>query len=386
MIGKVLRKELVDALRDRKTLFLMAFIPLVLIMGLVLFMDRMANEREEGPIPVAVSAQADPGLVRLLEGIPQLEVKKGDDPLAMVKENQAQLALQAPPDVMKVVEQGGSTQLTIYGDRSSLKTEKALAYLQGQLEGVKQQVVAERLGAKGIEPSFVQPFVLEVKNTEDKDAGVGIVSYMLPLLVVVMMMTGSLPAATDLFAGEKERKTIESLLMTPVPRWQLLMAKWMTVAVIAVVSGLITILSFFLSVTYLTENMKGALDYGDHLGAILAASTVGIVLAAMLYAALLMTVSMLAKTFKEAQSYMGPVMFVGMVPVYALFGKSANELAWYHFAVPFLNIAALFKELIYGSVVWAHLGYMVVSTLMMIALVVALGAWMYSKDRWVLGK
>src|SRR5699024_1043546 len=112
-------------------------------------------------------------------------------------------------------------------------------------------------------------------------------------------MVGGLPASSDLFAGEKERKTMEALIMTPVNRIHILIGKWLTIATLGIISGLFSVITLVTFVQLFTDKLKEALNLSDNIVFFVSSLSVGIIVFALLVAALQMVLSLLAKDMKE---------------------------------------------------------------------------------------
>src|SRR3954471_13197395 len=106
----------------------------------------------------------------------------------------------------------------------------------------EKSITSERLQAQGTDPTTLQPFTISQKELSEEDPNINLVAVLIPLMLSIAIGIGAGPAAADLFAGEKERKTMEALLMTPVSRSTLLFAKWLTIASVGAITGIITLI------------------------------------------------------------------------------------------------------------------------------------------------
>ena len=204
------------------------------------------------------------------------------------------------------------------------------------------------------------------------------------MVLAIAIGIGSSPAAADLFAGEKERKTMEALLMTPIKRSTLVLSKWMTIATIGAITGIVTLIVVSLEISFFTENLKKAVSFGDNVYVIVGLAVVVSIIYSMFTASLLMLMSIIGKTVKEAQSYSTPVLMLGMLPVMYLVSKGINELSFGHFATPVLNLFCLLKELIFNVVNFEHVLITVISNLLCMAVLFAIGRVLFLKDKWVM--
>ena len=177
---------------------------------------------------------------------------------------------------------------------------------------------------------------------------------------------------------------MEALLMTPIKRSTLLFAKWLTIATIGAITGIVTLVVVSLEIYFLTENLKQSVSMNDNLLVIMGLAILVAIVYAMLVASILMVTSIIAKTVKESQSYSAPVMMLTMFPLMIITGIGVNELAFHHFAIPILNIFSLLKELIVGVVNLEHIAITLGSNLLCMTILFIIGRILFLKDKWVM--
>lgn len=387
MIWHVYIKEMIDALRDRKTLLLSVMIPILFNLGLVLFMDRVFLAEKQEVYTVSVKKESDAELIGWLKEIQDVEVKEGEDPVVLVKEGKAQAAIEADSSFMSQLKRNEAPVITIYADQSSQKGSTAASKVVVHLETKKQQIVQQRLVDSGTELSLLQPFTLAEKSINEKDdMSLYMITIFSQLILVLGILMGELSVANDLFAGEKERKTMEALIMTPVNRLHIIIGKWLAISSLGAISGIFSLLTFVTVVTFFTNRLSEAMNMGENLFFFVTSLGVGIVTFALLLATVLMILSLLANTMKEAQNYTAPVTTLVMIPYFFLIGLSPNELQMHHFLIPFLNIFALIKQLIYGIYKIDSMLYVAASSIGLMVIGFSLAFMMFRKSKWVLGK
>ena len=206
----------------------------------------------------------------------------------------------------------------------------------------------------------------------------------IPILLAMGISIGASPAAADLFAGEKERKTMEALLMTPVNRSTLLSAKWLTIVTTASITGFVTLIVVFIEIYFFTENLKAGLNFGDNVGIIIVMALIVNFFYALFCASLMMLASIFAKTVKEANSYMQPIMFLLMFPGFFTMTVGVNELSLFHFVTPVVNIFSVYKELLYGVVNYEHIVVAILSNLVVAIVLFIISRVLFMKDKWVI--
>lgn len=388
MIWAIYRKELKDALRDRKTLLLSVLLPMVLIVGMIFFFEQLASDSREGnTYAVGVESGAEQEALEWLNGIEFLDIQVSDDPVQAAENGEVRAAVIFQSGYAEQLRLGQPIQLEIYADQSSSKSSEAASILMEEIERVQAEIVGQRLMEIGVSLEQMIPFQTTLHSLHTGDEmSLMMVSMLLSLVIMMSVMLGGFPISTDLFAGEKERKTMEALLITPVSRSKLITAKWLAISTFGTVGGVFAIIAFLMTTFLLTEKVAEAFDFGAESIVLAVAAIAGVLFFALLFAAIQTMISIYAKSFKEAQNYLTPVMFLGMVPYFLLIGVSPNELAVVHFIIPFMNIFALLKELIYGIFNAQSLLLVSVSSIFFIAICFAAANWMFKKDKWVLGK
>lgn len=389
MVWKIYLKELKDSFRDRKTLFLSVFVPVMMIAAMSFLYEYLffnSAEKVES-ITVGISDKTDQAALEWLSTLEYVKFVRTKDPQGAAEAGDVQIAMVVDDAFVQKLEQGLPTKITLYADQTSMKVSRAVDLLLGELNKKKDEIVTNRLIKAGIDPKQVTPFTAEVKSFSEKsEASLLLLSMLFSLIIVMSVMLGGFPSAVDLFAGEKERKTMESLLITPVSRMKLIAAKWLTVATIGTLSGVFAIAAFVLIAKTAAPKLGEGLMFGEQTILLLTSAIVGILLFALLFAVVQMIISMMSNTFKEAQNYLSPVMFLALVPYFLLIGLAPNELQIYHFLIPFMNTFALLKELIYGIFSFSHMLFVAASSILFILIGFLFAYTMFRKDKWVLGR
>ncbi|MGD6902394.1 ABC transporter permease [Bacillus infantis] len=387
MLRNIYIKEMKDILRDRRTLLLSVLLPILLLTGLTLFYEKMMSDDGSETYTLAISDAAGEEALELVSGIPNLKVSGYANPGKAVKDGKAHAAIEFSGQFFENPKGGEPGTAVIKGDSLSQNSAYVMSQLEGALNAYSDALVSERLTAAGVDPQVIQPIVVqvtEINNEDENAASVGILAGFLPMVITIAIASGAYPAASDLFAGEKDRKTMEALLMTPVSRIKLLFAKWLAISTIGMIAGIVSVAAIVLETIFLTEKLKAALEFGDNTFTIIAVTIVITLLFALFMGALQMVVSIIAKTVKEAQNYISPIMMLAIVPTLFLSGVGINELTMKHFLIPFVNIHALINELLHGSVNMENILLTLASTAVSIVIVFIFSRSLFLKDKWVL--
>ena len=203
------------------------------------------------------------------------------------------------------------------------------------------------------------------------------------------MVTGAFYPAIDLTAGEKERKTIQTLLTSPVRPLEVVCGKYLTVLTIALISGGINILSILLIVGQNVMMAEGdsSMSFGlEEISAVdVAVLCFLVVVLGLMFSALLMSIASLAESPKEAQNYLSPVYLLCLLPV-IIAQLPGIELTHSTAFIPVLNLALIMKEVMIKGVVWDNLFLVTVSSLIVTVLMLSLAARLFNREELVTGR
>lgn len=358
-VGVVWRKELREIFRDKRTIFAVIISPLLLTPGLFALMgsvigERVTAERRETYPVGLIGAAGAPSVRQAIKGAPNLrfvDVATQGEAEARIKARTLRAAALFPPDAEARMEAQRSVPVTILVDAGSDTSEQVGGRLKAMLAERGQRLLALRLMESGLSSELAQPF--QTKETPIAGGGTAstlILATILPYILAIGAITGGLYAANDLVAGEKERGTLETLLVSPASRRDLVLGKFLAVATVSLVSSALSIvgllLPFFLPIKAFAWLAKGGLSL----------TPVGVIVMllaqlplAVLGAGVLLSISTFARNQKEAQTYLGPLMLVVLVPAMLSMLVKA-EAAWPIALVPILNAALALKQALSGAV------------------------------------
>jgi sodium transport system permease protein len=362
-IGIVYRKELTEALRDRRTLISSILIPLflfpVLTVGIGYAFVVIAEEASREPSKIMVLGAADsPEVVSELKQARDLRVVPSSaDYVELISSKKIRAAVDIPAGFQDSIARGEHPDVKIYIFSGDLKSMLSATRIDKFFTGYRDAMVKERLAAQNLPASLMKPFGIEQQNvvSDDKVAGEsygGLITY----LVILMCMTGAMYPAMDLTAGEKERGTMETILSSPIERTHLVLGKFFVVLTASLATASLSVLSMAGSFAALaqygkTQNVaEGFPILTLHPKAVIAVFVMALPVA-ILFSAVLMTISLFAKTFKEAQSYLTPMTFLVIVPAIAAV-LPGIELTSKLALVPILNVSLLCKEIVTGTYHW----------------------------------
>lgn len=333
----VMRKELRDISRDRRTLLLALLLGPLLYPVLMLGIGRMAESRVRTEldkvleVPV-LGAERAPNLVAFLatRGIKAIAPPKDLD--AAISRQDVDVALSIDADYGKHWRDGHAAKIEIVADSTRKAADIPVARLRAALEAYRDQVGTLRLLARGIDPGITKPLSIGNRDLASAEAKRGaLAAVLLPYLLILTSFLGGAYLIMDATAGERERQSLEPLLATPSARSSIVSGKIAAACAMGVASLLLTLLAFKLSAQF-SSNAGQVIDV-----TFMAMGKMLLVLLPMLFigTSLLTLLSATAKSMKEAQSHMMWLMLLPMIPSIMLMVNPLKEQPW-QYAVPFL--------------------------------------------------
>ncbi len=336
----VLRKEMRDFARDRRT-FLMALLlgPLVyplLMLGMGKLMEARVSTQLEKRLEIPIiGADHAPNLVAWLATRDIHAKPAPKDLLAAIRNQDVDVALVIAPNFGEEWRASRPAKVEIVADTTRTNADVPIERLRSALTAYSGQAGALRLIARGVNPQLTQSVAVAQRDVATPEAKQGrLMSVILPLILVLFAFLGGANLTMDVTAGERERQSLEPLLATPVSRGTLVSGKIAAAALIGIASVILTLLSFKLSAALSTSAMARALDVSFPAIGKMMLVLVPLVL---IGTAMLTFVAAGAKSMKEAQSHLVWMMFMPMLPGYALMAYPLKDQDLWQYAVPFLS-------------------------------------------------
>ena len=374
-VGIVYRKELVDSLRDRRTVISMIVVPLLVMplltigMG-ILSMTLLGLAMKEIPEVMILGGEDSPHVTEQLREMKDLRViPTKPDYADEITNKQIRAAVEIPQGFEAKLAAGEPSTVHIYMYEGELKSGFGAERLQKFFRELRDRTIREHLEARQLPDSLASPFVIVEKNVAPPEkVGGAILGGLVPYFVILLCLTGAMYPAMDLTAGEKERGTIETILCSPVSRTHLVFGKFLMVLTASIVTAVLAVaamaVSFGAGKSLLLNAMGGAADPALQISVTGKAifSIFFIVLPlAVFFSAALLALSLFAKSFKEAQSYISPLMIVLVVPAVAAILPGV-ELTPALALVPVLNTSLVSKEIITGTYHWGMIALIFLSS------------------------
>jgi len=390
-IAVVYRKELTEWLRDRRTLISTVLVPLLafplLMVGITALATVMVgNAEKEVPKVMILGGQDSPQLLDRLEKLDKLSVV----PYAanwkdQISDKQIRAAVEIPKGFQDALASGTAPTVNVYYYEGELKSSFGANHLEDAVKAYREDVVKQRLAAKDLPASVLKPFDIKQENVAppEKVGGASIGGF-IGYAVILLCLTGAMYPAIDLTAGEKERGTIETVLSSPISRFDLVLGKFLLVFSASLVSAILSVTSMGTSFAILGHShlLQSSGREALHLNlgwlSVIAVFLMALPLA-VLFSAVLMTIALFAKTYKEAQSYLTPMTFLVVIPAVASVMPGV-ELTPKLALIPVLNTSLVCKEIITGTYHWNSILLIFASTCVYAAAAIFLAVKMFQRE------
>jgi sodium transport system permease protein len=343
-VAIVLRKELREILRDRRTLMAIGLAALATPLVLIVI-SQVSTRTATQAYTVGYSGDIPTGLDLLFETT-GLRLHEAADPEAAAK---------AQFDLGLAFQASGIDEYYDPARQSAQIADTRVQTVLGQYNAAK---AAAALRLKGVDPGILTPLPVTVHplSSPTRAAGNAFLSFFLPYILITMVLTGGLSAALDSSAGERERKTMESLLLTPTRRSRILLGKILAVSTISLVAAVAAIGSMLIALSQIRLLGGGG---SEHIGLSPVAAGVMIWLAVLLagcFSSLTIALGTLAKNFRQGQAYATPLYFITIFPAsIILFIPDFNpKLAYY--VIPIFNAVLVLRDaIVHSAVAWPAL-------------------------------
>jgi sodium transport system permease protein len=390
-ITTIYAKELRDMLRDRRTLISTIVIPTFIMPVIILGFGRAAamvvsKARHEVSRVMVVGGADSPRVRAELEKSGKFRVETASpDWKTLISDKKVRAAVEIPAGFDRALDAGSAPTVTLYHYQGEMKSGLAVDQLHAFFTALRDRATARLLAERGLPESVARPFELKEANVAPPEkVGGNLVGGIIPYFIIVLCLTGAMYPAMDLTAGEKERGTMETLLCSPAARTDIVLGKFFMVLTGSLAAVILSLVSMGATVA-LAGAAIGPGAAGPS-GLALSIDPLGIlgVLAmvmpvAVLFSAMLFTVCLFAKSFKEAQTYVTPLMMVVILPVVAGI-LPGIELNYRLAMVPILNISLVSKEMLSGVWHWGYIAVIFGSTAFYAVVALALAVRMFKRE------
>lgn len=401
-IKAVYKKEMLDLLRDKKTLIMMVLVPLILypliMIAAMLISSAIANNIQTSEYDVAVlyeevAAEGNTFDNTEFESFLTDSEDELEYHLNIVESLDPQADLLAEEiDAFVVVGWNGKISFRVQYLSSVTNSSAASDMIEDKLNLYSELMEKKLLDEMGLDTeAIMNPISVEWQDKSTKEESLGsILGSILPFLLIVSILMGAIYPAIDTTAGEKERGTLETLLTLPVRNDELIMGKFLAVATIAVVSALLNLLSMTFMGAYLysmllaADRDSTAVNLAEFIPAVLVV-ILCVVAFALFISALSMCVTIFAKSFKEANNYLTPLLLVIMFTGYIGFIPNI-EFNSLMASVPVVNICLLISNILVFKYSFTTIIITLVTNVIYAALAVMILSKLYNSEDILFGE
>lgn len=398
---KVLYKELLSTWRDARTFRATILIPLllnpVILLGLpILFSSTQSSEVEKRQVVGVIGLERMPvSLKKLLEtDTPRgkgVELKTVLDATKSVQDGETEATL-VLKQVLPIEAGGSSVPIEMHLKISSQKSRVVADKISTAIKIFGNQLVTKKLASVGLSEQTLHPVVVQTVSADTvAEKASGIFAFFIPLLLLQSIIGGGQSTAIDSTAGEKERGSLEALLVTPISRFEVVIGKTLGVVSFALLSAVLSVLSLLLT-GYLSKNVLPRFIKDTELSSLFGGSIVldaqgylillliSLTVATML-SALMLNICIYAKSFKEAQTYLVPLTLVisfGSIGLqFADFLQRSSTL----YAIPLIGSMISILDLVKGTSNLGNALIVVLTNLVFTAIFVALALRSFRREQ-----
>lgn len=387
-IFTIFKKELTDVLRDRRTLLTMIIFPLLLIPSILsVSMSFEASQAEK-----AMNKELKVGIVdngngkafkqvmnfttdlKVIEGIAEKDVKE------LVKGDSLDAALILSTTFDTAIAVNRTAKMEYYF--SSTDAREIKQRVEEAITQYENNLMKDRLEELDLPSEVMDPIMVIEKDVYTNEESIGkMIGGFLPYIFVLFCMMGAMYPTIDLFTGEKERNTIETILTVPADRLQILLGKMGVVVTSGVVSGLMAIIGLYISLQF---NPDAPDFFKNMINSFLQPQPIALIILLLLpltifFAGAMIPVAIFARNFKEAQSTIQPGLIIVIMPL-VIGMMPGMQLNFGTALIPILNVALASKEIIAGTIDYGLLAVVFMSLVALAALGVMLSIRQFSKE------
>ncbi|HAZ38019.1 MAG TPA: ABC transporter permease [Clostridiaceae bacterium] len=384
IMSVVFKKEIKDMFRDKKTIILGILIPLLIFPVMYGFMGKSmedSQEKVQKNLKIAIKDEGNSSFNEYIKSQENITIIKSQDLKKDVQDGKIYAGIEIPKDFDDSIKNDKQVELKIVYDDASQNSSMAMDIIKSMADTYSKGVVKERLIKMGVDESILTPMVIkeDIVAKEKTNVGRMILSMMLPLFLIIYSISSPMAAATDLGAGEKERGTLEPLLTTKASRMNLLFGKFFAITLMGLIGTIASITGLLIS--FKTSPSL----FGGDASVVFPAKTLIIIAAltifvTMIFGALELSVSIYARSFKEAQTYLSPLSIVGMAAAFSTYMIDVKDISPVYLNIPIVNISVVLKEIINGIYNPMHIILTFVWSGVYITISILFARYMFSKE------
>ncbi|MFH0882073.1 MAG: ABC transporter permease subunit [bacterium] len=382
----VWRKELLDIVRDRRTLMSMIVVPLllmpVMMLGIGALMASSMQDLESRTYSVGlVNPRIAPEVADALRDVEKIQVvpvDSEDELRGLITDGVLSAGVAVREDQASNI-----PTVVVYSRKSKEASRIAGERLRSRMDDLRNELSSRWLERIGAPLTVLDPIEITSENlASSSEMAKSSLASFLPYMLILMAITGAIYPAIDMTAGEKERSTLETILASPAARSEIVLGKFLAVMTTSIISTLISLTSFFVvlggGLKYFGAQFGETLTFSISAGTVLQAVALMLPLAA-LFSSVLIAIAINARSSREAQSYLTPLMFLVIVPAMTSMlpgSEGSAGKAW----IPVVNVSLALRDALNGETDPQFFLLAVFSTLIYAALGIALTIRMFQRE------
>ncbi|NRR32591.1 ABC transporter permease [Oxalobacteraceae bacterium] len=386
-------KEMLELARDRKTFIFTVFIPIfampLIFVGFGYLSSSMFTQASQAELSYAIFGKENaPGLSARFateRGFKEVQLAGVGEIRSAIGDDRIKFALVIPPGFANSLAVREQATLILHYNSASmvdLTRKRVMAVVDEQNTTLREQALSSLHLSRNEQRFTQQPIRLQEQSTADQREQTGaIVGGFLPYILLMVCLMAAMYPAIDTGAGEKERGTLETLLLAPVSRSAIVLAKFLVLFTIGLTSALLMVGSLGLLLLFFGQSIEGKLAQMVHaIGAVdLAMVALMLVPTAAMFASILLAISVYAKSYKEAAGLISPLIVVTILPTLVALLPGV-ELDWVWAMVPLTNVSLAMKELVKGTMDYSMFSLILLSSSVTAGALLALCRWWFTRE------
>lgn len=391
IIKTIYKKELKEVLRDKRMLYLLILLPFFLYPVMLTLIGGVGASQQEKLMSEQITVLMEPEIegseiATVLAQQENVSFSYGAFTKADVEKQANTIGLEVPADYQQKMDNGESATINFIVNESKDLLKIRADMMKQLLDVYSQQLLSKRLQDKALNAGFAQPLQISTTDLSPTNPGNRMMVSFLPMMILLFIFVGCIYIAIDITAGEKERRTLQTLFTTPSKTSEIIAGKFLAVASVGIVSAAMNIFSLFAAMRLQSYMM------GEEGGMSLSLDPAGwgwllvlVLLSALFLSALCLAVILLANTYKEAQSYVSPLMMLVLIPT-VVAGMPGVELSLETALIPVFNVALAIIALIKGSYDPAMIGLVAIVSLVFGVLALYLASLTFGNENVITGE
>lgn len=359
--------------RVRSSAFITPPLILIMMISLIGMIEGAVKKPATIKLHVVGDAKSMPADLMPKDGPVKIEVvpsfEKGEE---LLRQGKAKVVLQFPDNMAQAMAGGGQAHIKALYDKTEMQSQLALRAFEAAIEMSNKKSLQGVLKSANLPETSAAPLVVDAKEIAIKEAlGNSPILSMIPYLIVIWAFYGGMSIVSDLVAGEKEKNTLETLLISPAKRTEVAFGKFLALALVCLLSSLTTLVAIIVVGTLHLPATKSLFPNGVAISPVSMIAILGVLLPLVaFFASLMLAISAFAKNTREAQTHLALVSFVVIMP--AVFGQfiSFTEFGksiWVNM-VPVMNSSNNIRDALLGKISGAGIGITVAMNLVLAAI------------------